>query len=457
MNRSITQCLLFPDAFPKPVVARFDQELGSSDGGAVLLKAADRQLGVTKALAGSLRDKRDPDRVVHDLEDLVAQRVFTLACGYPDANDAARLADDPVHKLLLDRDPIEGEPLASQPTLSRFENAAGPRALYRMADRLADLVIARHRRRLRGKVRRITIDLDPTDDPTHGQQQLALFNGHFGCWCYLPMLAFLRFNDEPESFLVAAMLRPGNAPTKKGTLAILWRLLEWLTVAFPGARIVVRLDAGFASPEILDFLDEAGVEYVVAMGKNAVLERAAEPLLKQARRASAQSGQSEKRYGECRYAAKSWSRERRVIFKAEVTRFPGREPKDNPRFVVTNLRTPPRSVYERTYCPRGDTENRIKELFYGLDIGRTSCSRFWANQFRVLLTQAAYVLLQELRLQLRGTALARAQVATMRDHLLKLGVQVTVSVRRIVLHLARSYPFRAAWCRAAMGLGARAG
>jgi len=448
---------LFSGFLGKPVVARFDQEHASSDGGALLLKAADRRLGLIDTLSGCLPDGRQEGKLTHTLTDLVAQRAYGIACGYADCNDAARLADDPIHKALLGRDPIDGEALASQSTLSRFENAVGPKDLYRLGEALADLVIRRHRKRLRGKARRITIDLDPTDDPTHGQQQLALFNGYYDSWCYLPVLGFVSFNDEIEQYLFTAVLRPGTAPAKLGAVGILRRMIDRLRDAFPGVRLFVRLDGGFACPEVLDFLDEQPrLDYVVAIAKNSVLERRAKRLMGQARRRSRQSQKTEHVFGECRYAAKKWSSKRRVVIKAEVTRLEGREPKNNPRFVVTNLRTTPRAVYQR-YRQRGDIENRIKELHHGLQIDRTSCSRFWANQFRVLLTAAAYVLMQELRLRARRTGCARAQVSTLRERLFKIGAWVEVSARRIVLHLPASFPFKHDWARLAVALGARAG
>jgi hypothetical protein len=452
--RSVTQCLLFPKQFEKPVVAQFDEELGSSDGGAILLKGVEDRLGLIGGLADAVEDRRQPGKVQHELADLVAQRIYAIACGYADGNDAGRLADDPILKMLLDRDPVEGDSLASQPTVSRFENSVGPKDLYRMGRALAEKVIERHRRRLRGRARKIVVDLDSTDDPTHGAQQLAFFHGYYDTWCYLPLLGFLTFDDEAEQHLFAAVLRPGNAAGHLGAISILRRVLERLRKAFPKARILVRLDAGFACPQLFDFLDgEKRVDYVVAMGKNSVLKRLSEPTLQKAREKSEQSGESERVYGGDLYAAKTWPYERRVVFKAEVTRFPGRKPKDNPRYLITSLRHSPRFLYERIYCPRGDAENRLKELF-DLEIDRTSCPSFWANQCRVLLTAAAFVLFQEIRLQARATSLARAQVRTLREHLLKLGVRVVVSARRIVLHLPASYPFIGPWRRVALGLGA---
>jgi len=457
MNSTTQQSVLFPDLLDKPLVVAFDQENSSSDGGAILLKAIDKRLGLTDSLAACLRDERQAGKIDHDTVELFRQRVFGIACGYADCNDAARLANDPVHKMINDRDPIEGDALASQSTLSRFENSVGPLTLYRMGKALLETVIESHRKRLGGrKVGRIVIDLDPTDDPTHGGQQLSLFNGYYDTWCYLPILGFVSFDDEPDQHLFAAILRPGNAPAKLGAVGVLRRSIERLIEEFPKARILVRLDGGFACPEIFELLEALpGVDYVAGMASNKVLDELAEPLMKEARRLSKHTDRTEHVYGECEYAAGTWSKQRRVIIKAEVVRLEGREPKDNPRFVVTNLRRAPRPVYEKVYCQRGDVENRIKELKGGLQIDRTSCTRFWANQFRVLMTAAAYVLMQQLRLRAARTSCARAQVQTLRERLLKLGAHVVVSVRRLVLHLPASYPFVDDWKAIAHALGAQ--
>ena len=458
-EHTTTQRVLFPGIFDRPVVAQFDQPQSSSDGGAILLKAADRRLGLTEALTTCLEDERQTGKVDHHLDELVTQRVMAIACGYADTNDAARLASDPVHKLLVGRDPEKGEDLASQPTLSRFENSVDRKELFCLAEALADLVIERHRKRLQGRARRITIDVDPTDDPTHGAQQLSFFNAHYDTYCYLPLLGFLTFDQEKEQYLVAAVLRAGNAPASAGAVGILRRVIARLKEAFPGAKIRVRLDGGFAGPKVLDFLDtEPKVEYGVNLAANAVLKRKAEAAMKRVRRAAEVSGKTEHVYSECQYRTrKTWRWKRRVIYKAEVVRAEGKEPKDNPRFVVTNLKESPQWIYEQVYCQRGDLENRIKELHYGMEIGRTSCTSFWANQFRVLLTAAAYVLMQELRLGLAGTASARAQVSSLRERFLKVGAQVVVSVRRIVLHLPQSFPYWGSFRRLAFSLGAQSG
>jgi hypothetical protein len=440
----------------RPVVTRFDQAHASTDGGAVLLTALDAQLRLTDQMAACLVDRRDPEKIRHSVRDLLRQRIFGLACGYEDGNDAARVAHDPLHKLAVGRDPLTGAALASQPTLSRFENAVGPRALYGLGRTVAATVLAHHRRRLKGRAQRITLDLDPTDDPTHGQQEFTFFNGHYDTWCYLPLVATLTFNDEAEQYLVAIVLRPGNSPAKRGAAGLLRGLLRRLRRAFPTAALRVRVDGGFAGNDWLTLLERERVEYVVGLAGNARLDRHAGRLLGEAYGLSKFSGRTEHVYGETEYAARSWAQPRRVIIKAEVVRLPGRDPRCNPRFVVTNLREAPAVVYA-TYCQRGDMENRLKELHEGLALGRTSCSQFWANQFRVLVTAAAYVLLQELRRRAAGTVCAQAQVATLRERLLKLAVWVEGSVRRLVLHLPRAAPWRAAWSRLAIAVGASPG
>jgi hypothetical protein len=452
-----TDCIAqvtFPgDGFTQPVVARFDLPHASTDGGLVLFKALDTELGLTRQLARCLEDGREPGKVLHETIALMQQRIFGVCAGYADCNDAARLVHDPIHKLVIGRDPISGLGLASQPTLSRFENAVGARELRAMIHVLADTVIAQQRRRLKGRATRITIDLDPTDDPTHGQQEFAFFNGHYDTWCYLPIVATVTFNDEPAQFAVAAVLRPGTAPAGLGARGILRALLRKLRAAFPAATFRVRLDGGFASAKLFACLEREQVEYVVAMASNRRLEQRARRLMGRARVRSRETGETAHLYGETRYAARKWTRQRRVIIKAEVVRHPGRAPKNNPRFVVTNLTTGPQAVYE-FYCQRGDVENRLKELHHGLEMDRTSCSTFLANQFRVLLSLAAYILFQEVRCRAAKTAWAAAQVTTLRERLIKLAVWVERSVRRIVLHLPTTYPWLPTWRQLARAVGA---
>jgi Transposase DDE domain group 1 len=436
-----TQRVLFPGVCKKLVVAQFDQRQGSSDGGAVLLQAADRQLGLSAALAACLRDERQAGKVQHTMHQMLGQRIFALACGYADTNDAARIGNDPVHKLLAGLDPESAESLASQPTLCRFENAVGRKELFRCGEALADRVLSRQQRRLKEPARWITIDLDATDDPTHGGQQLSFFNGHYHHSCYLPLLAFASFNEEPEQFLLAAVLQPGNAAPAGAGLGLLRRVIERVRGYFPDAGLRVRLDSAYAKPDILDYLDQARVQYVVSLISNRALDRKAETKMKQVRKLSVASGQSERLYGEFPYqTTKTWKQPRRVVYKAEVVREGVRAPRDNQHFLVTNLKQTPRWIYEKFYCQRGDIENRIKELHHGMELDRTSCHGFWANQLRVLMTAAAYVLMQELRVRATGTECGRSQVHQLRERLLKIGASVVVSARRIVLHLPKWFP-----------------
>lgn len=438
---------LFEGLFQKTVVSRFDSELRTSDGGGSLLAAVDRKTKLTETLCGLLRDDRDPARVEHPYQDLLRQRVFSIGLGYPDCNDSALIGHDPMMKLVCGRRPGDEGGLASQPTLSRFEHGLSGRDLVALGRGLEEFAIKRLRKRHR-QPRRITIDLDPSVDPTHGQQPFAYFNGHYDTWCYLPMLGFLSVDGDPEQYLFHARLRPGLAKEARGTIPLLRRTVERLRRAFRKPRILVRLDAGFAYPQIFDVLDELKVEYVVAMGGNAALFEKAAAHMSAVRSLAERFQSTTALFDESRYKTRSWNRERRVVFKAEVVHAVGKSPRDNARFVITNLRNKPERVWQ-FYCKRGDSENRIKELKNDLEIDRTSCTRFLANQARVLLTATAYMLFQELRAALRGTELERGMVGTLRLRLLKIGATVKETVRRIVVSMPSSYPWKDLWRRAA--------
>ena len=453
MSDSTTQSVLFPEVISKPVLASFDQAYSSSDGGALLLKGVDEQLGLSEKLAACLRDGRVPGKVRHEITELFRQRMFAIALGYPDCNDARVLAEDPIHKMLAGRAPVSGEQLASQSTLSRFENGVGRVELYRMIETLADVVIDRHRRRLGRKARTILLDFDPTDDPTHGQQEFSFYHGHYRTHCFLPMVGTIQFNNEKKQSILCSVLRPGDADASLGLRPILDRVLPKIRAAFPKARLQIRLDGGFIAPAVLDYLDESGVEYVVGCSNWAPLKKRAARAEREAQRAYKRTGQTTQIFGETQYQTKkTWPRPRRVVFKAEVVDYPGRAPKQNLRFVVTNLKWTARNVY-RFYCGRGDPENRIKELKQGLEMGRTSCSSFMANQLRVQLTTAAYVLMQELSRKARHTEYRNAQVTRLRDELLKLPVWVEETVRRIVLHLPTQFLGQSDWRRVALTSG----
>ncbi len=451
-SKSKRQSVLFQGVFGKPVVAKFDTKGQSSDGGVILLRSLDDGIGLTERLGEHLVDSRDRTRVAHPYLDLFRQRVYGIALGYEDCNDAERIGRDPCLKMACGRPPLDPDAdLGSQPTLSRFENSQEGRAIVALQRDLESQVIKRLAKRHR-RARLVTIDLDPSCDPTHGQQQFALFHGKYGTWCYLPQYGFLSVDDEPEQYLFYARLRPGNARCHRGTIPLLRRVVPEIRKRFPKAKIRVRLDAGFSNPRLLEVLEELRVQYVGAMRGNSVLKGFAESSMKKARKLSKKSGETEAQFGEASYKARRWRRHRRAIFKAEVVRHPGRPPKDNQRFVITNLRHSPENVY-KIYRLRGDPENRIKEL-QELESDRTSCTRFLANQLRVLMSATAYVLYQELRWRLRHTSAGRAQVGRLRIMFIKIGTQVVESVRRVVLHFPDAHPWKDLWVSTARAIGA---
>ncbi len=457
MPESTRQSALFKDVFSKPVVATFDADALTSDGGLLLIGAVDRKTQLTARLCGVLPDERQEGKVVHTLFDLLRQRIYAIAAGYADGNDAKALRSDPAFKLLCDRDPLSGPDLASQPTLSRFEHSVSGREAVAMGREFERHRIEAFAARA-AKARRVVIDLDGTEDPAHGQQTFAFFNGFYDSYCFLPLLGFLCIDGESEQHLFYARLRPGVKSSGRGVIPLLRRTVARLRTLLPHTKVLVRMDAGFVTPHLLDVLEELGVEYVLGLPANCVLLRRSKRFLRGLRKSVRKTGRSRRRYGVLSYAAKKWSHKRRVVVKAEVLAPPSSAPKraikTNVRFVVTNLRAGPRHVYESVYCARGDSENRIKELKGDLEMDRTSCTSFTANQVRVLMTAAAYALFQEMRLELKGTELADAQVGTLRLRLLKIAARVVRSVRRVVFHLPRSCANAADWARLAARVGA---
>ncbi|NLF72566.1 MAG: IS1380 family transposase [Candidatus Anammoximicrobium sp.] len=457
MDHPTRQSVLFPDLFSKPVHVGFSREPLSSHGGVILLAARDRHLRLTETLAGCLRDRRQAAKVDHALLDQLRQRITSLAIGCPDGNDAAHLREDPMLKLACHRDPIHGPALASQPTLSRFENSVTGGQLLAMGSALAETVLAEQARRRQGrKLRRIVIDLDPTCDPTYGAQQLTLFNGYYDTYCYLPVIVTVSFGWERRKYPVAVVLRSGTAGPLVGTLSVLRRLLALLRKQFGEVPLYLRADSGFAVPAFFDFLEAEGLRYAVSMGSNRVLERLSQGLMHQVRRESAAAGRTITRYGEGVYRSGGWPRERALTYKAEVLVHPDKtDPRDNDRYLVHNLdyRYGPRGAFA-FYYGHSDMENIIKELKHDLAVDRTSCSRFLANQFRLLLTLAAYVLLQSVAEATRDRDLFKAQMATLRRRLLTLAVRVSASVRRFCLQFTSHHPWADQWLACARSVGA---
>lgn len=428
--------LSFPAVAGRKVLARFDGGDLTSDAGVAWLAAADRQAGVTAALTAALVDRRDPAKVTHPLRLLLQERVYAIAQGYEDANDLDRLRDDPALKLACGRLPRTGAALASQPTLSRLENAVTPRELRALALALAARVVAQ----LPADTTAVVLDIDATDDPCHGQQQFEGFNGFYDAHCYLPLLLYVTGPDGRQR-LLSALLRPGRVKGTQGLGTLLKWAVRLLRARFPGVQIVLRGDSGFGNATVLHWCHALGIGYRLGVAQNPVLqERSIAVQMDAALLATyPQAGEDGQEFGAFRYRAGSWRQEERLIVKAEVTRG-----KLNPRFVVTSEDEAPEEAY-RQYCARGDRENRIKEFKLDVASGRTSCHRFWANQCRLLLHQAAYLLLSVVQAALQGTAWAAAQVGTVRTRLLKIGARVVESCRKVWLHLPTSCPVQAIW------------
>jgi hypothetical protein len=433
----VTQCNRKPASFSslsrREVLADFDGGRLTSDAGALFLREADRRLGLTEALADQITDPRDPARITHDLRSILIQRVYGIALGYEDGNDHHTLRTDPVFQLLADQDPNPEQPLASPATISRMENAVSRSSLVAISEVLVTQFIKSHRR----APKELILDFDATDDEVHGNQENRFFHGYYDHYCFLPLYVFC------GEHLLCAYLRPSNIDAALHSRAILKLLVDRLRQQWPKVRIILRGDSGFCRFKTLRWCEKHDVSYVVGIARNQVLERMALPFTEEAKQRFVETGKKQRRFHELRYAAGTWKRERRVIVKAEHL-------KEGPncRFVVTNLSYAPKSIYDRWYIPRGDMENRIKEQQLGLFADRTSCCAFLANQFRVLLAASAYVLLSHLRrVGLKGTELAQAQVTTIRLKLLKIAARVTVSVRRIVFHLASAYPYQTLFTR----------
>jgi hypothetical protein len=420
----------------QPILVRFDAPEISSDGGALLLRQLDEELGLSESLASCLEDRRDPRRVVHSRHEQVRQRVFQIALGYEDANDADRLRHDPILTTVCDRAPDDAQGLSSQPTLSRLENSVSWLGMGRLVRWLERTYVAS----LPADTEVVVLDVDSTEDPTHGQQELSFFHGYYDQHIYHPLLVF----DGDSGELVTALLRPGRTHASRGARRTLRRLIRRIKQRFPDASVVVRGDSHFAMPRILDELERldqqlGGVDYLLGLAKNDVLVRRAQPVLELAREQSAREVRSVQRFTHWRYAAGSWPRERRVVVRAEHSVYWGA----NPRFLVTSLEEfDPETLY-RAYCQRGDCENRIKDLKNALAADRLSCSRFLANAFRLLLHAVAYRLLHALRQRLAelGSSLARCQFDTLRVKLLKVAAFVQRSVRRITVRMPRSFPY----------------
>jgi len=426
----------------KKVQADFDGGQITSDAGAVLLREVDRRIGMIDAINRCIPDPRNQEMILHDQRTLLAQRIFGIALGYEDLNDHQTLRDDPMFQAVTERGIDEEQPLGSPSTLCRLENRITRRSLWAMAKVFVDQFVASHRR----APKELILDFDATDDRIHGGQEGRFFHGYYDHYCFLPLYVFC------GDHLLAAYLRPSHIDPSKHTRAILKLLVERFRHVWPKVKITVRADSGFCRWKLMRWCDRHDLFYILGLARNAVLERLADEYAAEAKRRFDETGDKQRLFADLSYAADTWDRERRVLVKAEhLPQGP------NTRFVVTNLPGDPQDLYDHLYCQRGEMENRIKEQQLGLFADRTSCHHFLANQFRLLLSAAAYVLMDTLRRTgLKHTELKHAQVGTIRLKLLKIGARVKTSVRRIMLHLATGFPLQTLFRRLAERLTASA-
>ena len=433
MSDCATQKIRFETPTPLALEAAFDGGRITSDGGLTWLAEVDRELGVCEAMSQHLPEWRKR-RGQHSMLSLLRQRVYQIACGYEDQNDSDFLRSDPLLKLVCGVLPESGEDLASQPTICRMENAVSARACYRIAEALGELYIAS--RGKDGAPKKILLDFDATDDPTHGDQEQSYYHGYFREHIYHPLLVF----DGDTGQLITAVLRAGNTHASRSTVAILRRIVGLLRSTWPDVEVELRADAGFAVPAVYEYCEAEGIAYTIALITNSRLEEMAASLLEEAKRRYEKHPERKvKLLSQGHYRAGSWDRQRRVVYKAEVM-----EEGTNTRFVVTNKPDDPDELYAH-YTERGETENRIKDLKVALKADRLSCHRFWANQFRLLLHAAAYWLMDTLRSKLVVAGIERMQLDTLRLRLVKIGGRVRELLTKVRLNLASGHPGQHLW------------
>jgi hypothetical protein len=431
MDENSQTVLSFASLSGKSVEADFEGGTLTSDGGALVLRWVESGIGVVRRLNEALRDRRHPSYVDHPLLDLLRQRVFQIACGYEDANDSNTLRVDPAFKVAVDRLPLSGPDLASQPTMSRLENSVSRTDLYRMARALVDVFLASYDQ----PPQAILLDIDDTDDPAHGAQQMTLFNAYYDEKCYQP----LHIYEGQTGKLITTILRPGRRPTGIEIVAILKRVVAYVRQRWPQVSIFLRGDSHFSTPEVHDFCSAQAIRFALGQAGNTRLDVLAQPLLQQARSLYQAHPESVRLFTSFSYQADTWSTPQRIVCKVEVS-----SQGDNVRFVTTNVRSSqPSFIYRTIYCGRGRMENYIKNHKTFLHSDRTSCHTFEANQFRLLLHSAAYVLLHTLAEKaLPSSPWRNAYFDTLQKRLLKVGARVRELRTKVKFHFPTSFPLQ---------------
>jgi hypothetical protein len=426
--------MLFGRLGRREIEANFNGGALSSDGGVMLVRQVDHQIGLSAAVATALCDPRDPERIRHPLRDLIAQRLYGLCCGYEDLNDHDVLRHDPLMQTAVGK----VEALASSPTFSRLETRATRADVIALNRVLIEQFLASHRK----APEELILDVDASDVPLHGDQERSQFHGYYDHYCYLPLYVFC------GQAMLACLLRPSRIDGARHAAAVIRLIVMRLRQAWPQARIVVRGDSGFCRQRLIRWCERQGVGYVIGVARNARLHRHVEAWEQDLEAAFVRDGTKQRVIREFRYAADSWAIERRVVTRLEY----GRQG-TNPRFVVTNLDLPADALYDGLYCQRGEAENRIKEAQLDLFGTRASCHKFLANWLRLMFAALAYTLMQRLReIALAGTELACASAATIRVRLLKIGAAILRNTRRVRILLASHHPLRAVFLHAAGAL-----
>jgi len=420
-DQKSTKTVEFSNFGRRVVQGRFDGGSMTSDGGVMLLNETDRKLGLTQAAARCIPDPRSPLLITHAVRDMLRQRIYGLALGWEDLNDHGALRLDIAMQTAVG---VEHK-VASAPTLCRLESWSDRKAAVDLHKVLVEQFISS----FKTAPEELVLDFDATDNPLYGQQEDRFFHGYYDSYCYLPLYVFC------GQQLLCAYLRPSRIDGAKHSAAI-WKLLvKRLRQQWPQVRIVFRGDSGFCRQRIINYCERASVHYIVGLARNPRLQQITEFLELAMKEEFQLTGVKQRQIGEFRYAAQSWTTERRVITRLEYGHG------GNPRYVVTNLEGDAAELYDDVYCQRGEAENRIKQAQVGLFATRTSCQQFQSNQLRMLLAALAYVLIERLRaLALEGTALATAQVDTLRIKLLKVAAAITRNTRRVCLHFASSWP-----------------
>ncbi len=431
MDKNSTKPLSFSQISNKRIEADFDGGEVTSDAGVLLLKETERQVGIIDAFSNCITDRRDERYVTQPLRDMLSQRIYQIASGYEDGNDCNSLRNDPAFKVAVGRLPISGEKLASQPTISRLENDISRTELLRLGYSLVDNFINSYLKH----PSIIILDFDDTEDKTHGNQQLTLFNGYYDSHCYLPLHVYEGMSGK----LIGSILKPGKRSTGKQIVAILKRLVKKLRSAWPDTIILFRGDSHFCTPEVLQFCDENDLQYCIGLSGNNVLHQLVRHLILEAKSIFAQTNTKIRLYESFTYQAGSWDKTQQVTAKVEVN-----ENGCNYRFVVNNLYdSDPATIYKYVYCGRGKMENYIKNHKLFLKSDRTSCNSFEANQFRLFLHSASYVLIHAFQENiLKTTEFATAQFDSICLRLLKVGAKVREMKTKIKLHLPSSFPFK---------------